>query len=472
MLNKYTLSVRKLEKLPQLTICYLIISLLFLTFIIALYPGQMSPDSYNFFNQSITQKYLLHSSPLLPFMWHILNYINEGPVIMLVFQQLLLWSSVAIFVNTWHQKHGNTKIIYVFIFIPLLPSIILLSGTIWKDVHFAFSYLLATSLLSRYITLKNLKPSAFTKVFIFILICYGTSVKFQASFLLPVMIMWYLYVCFSFSGISNIVLGLLIAISLNYIVMELNGKLARDSSQISRVGWQEIKFCDLIFISRAKNVAIFPEYILQDKNFNFDIIKDRPGVIYAFEFLYGKNNFPIKYTTDTNQQNQILSTWNNAISKYPFTYLYGRLVFLKKILFRKVYLESFPPHKNDLVSGPTGGNFIPKLVNNPLTLIFDKYITITNFLSSFIYCLPFLFAYITYGLFSYNANKNIYSIITLMLNSLSLTFLIIMTFYAVNNDFRYIFVSHILFHFSHPFAWQSIKEYRSLQTTAKQKGEN
>ena len=230
--------------ITNISLCNIAIVILFCISLIAFYPGQLTLDSISFYKQAITQEYSHHSSPIIPFTWHILNYISKGPFIMLLFEQILLWSSVLVFVDTWYQKYGYSKQIWFFILIPLFPGILKLSGMIWKDVHLAFSYLLAASILIKYtlLPLPNTKIRYFSKILVPIVILYGTAAKYQAIYIAPLFVLWYLMVFYNFSRIINIILMICSFFVLNTSIMELNGYLAKDKKHTSRVGWEEIKF--------------------------------------------------------------------------------------------------------------------------------------------------------------------------------------------------------------------------------------
>ena len=448
----------KSNLLSSINNCYALIFLLFALSLIAFYPGFVSFDSLDSFSQSLTGKYTHQRSPIYCFVWSMLNHIHQSTFIMLLFQQLLLWGSVMILVNSWYKKHGYSWKIFIFILIPFFPTILKMSGMISKDVQFAFSYLLVASILIRYTILPKLKANLFIKFIVPILIFYGTGIKFQAFYLMPIFIFWYLCACYNFRLGINIVCVVLISITIACSIIKVNGWLTNDNNHQSRVGWQEIKFHDLVYISCIKDKAILPEYILEDKNFDFEELKKLRKKMTSMLMLSGET--PIVFTTDLKQQKQIEDKWWYAVKKYPITYLRARMSIMLKMLCSKGASDYSIKSGSAELDSLMDGKYNPVIYDNFLTKIFYFYIKLLNLLSFTALYIPFMIYYFYYGLRAYLKFKSNDAKVTLYMNGCALLFIVIMFFIAVTREFRYLYICHVLFHFSHIFAWQTIKEYK------------
>lgn len=446
---------------------YLAIFFMFLLSLITAYPGGMSIDSYTIFKQSLNEQYTLPFSPIIALAWNYLNLFSTGPFIMLLLIQLLLWIAVFVFVYSWHKKHGYSNELWVFVLVPLLPSIVKASGYIWKDVLFAFSYLLATALIS-YFTLHKKKSNLLINITIFILLFFGTACKFQAVYIFPILIFWYLLSCFNVSKISALFLTIMLAFTVNSGISKLNNFLANDYTENTRTGWQEIKFFDLVYISLKKDKRLLPRYVQADKRFNFDQFRQKFVSSTIFQVMVSKKS-PITFTVDPKQQQEIIEAWNHAVITYPFTYLQGRLYRISRLLTRFVNRQPSMLYYPNFVSKEMDGYYNKSLTNNFLSKLQDVYIQLFFGVSMFALCLPFSVYYLYIGLKSYLKLGSDYGLITAVMNSASVVMVIVMTFIAVNVDFRYLFVCHVMFHFSHPFAWRAIRLYH-FQERTQQKG--
>ena len=456
--------IKYFKNIPQIFICYYVLLVFYSACLFAFYPAILSPDSCAFFHQSLTGNFRIHSSPIISFIWNILNKISPSPFPMLIFEQSMLWMAVFIFMNSWYKKHGFTKEIIVFMIIPLLPSILKVSGIIWKDVNLAFSYILAAAILSRYTILKNSVPNLLVKFLVPVVLFYGTAAKFQAMYILPVFLLWYLMVCFKFSKMKNIILAILLAIVYANLIMQFNGYIAKDKSQVSRTGWQLISYYDLFFVSKNSGEIFLPQYV-NDSNFDFNNATKNYSsrtVVHLFE---SGSNPPIGYTNDPIQQQQIIDTWLTMIKTHPLHYLIGRYVMLEGMLTATIHTYHVPLKGCDLLNGTTykeqNENFIYGIISG-YTKLFSR-------ISSFIFCLPFLIFYLFSAIRIYLKTFNANALVTIFLNVTALIFITVMFFLSVSIDYRFLYICHVLFHFSHPFAWRSISEYYQYNQQSKNK---
>ena len=438
---------------------YLFIFILFLMSIITAYPGGVTIDTYTIFKQSLSGQYTLPFSPIIPFVWHYLNIVCTGPFIMLLLIQLMLWGAVLLFVYSWYRKHGYSRELWIFVFVPFLPSIVKASGYIWKDVLFAFSYLLAAAIISHFM-MQRKWPNILVKIAVFILLFFGTACKFQAAYIFPIFIFWYLLSCFNQSKITSLLVTIFLSFTVNIGITKLNNYLANDYTQHSRTGWQEIKFFDLVYISLKKDKILLPKYVQEDKRLNFDQFKEKFVSSTIFGVMFSKKS-PITFTEDPQQQQEIIQAWNYAVTTYPFTYLQGRLYRISRLLTRFVDRMPSMLYYHNFVYDEMDGYYKKSLTNNFLSKFENLYIQIFFWASMFALCLPFSIYYLYAGLKSYFKFGSDFGLITAFMNAAAIWMVIVMTFIAVNIDFRYVFICHGMFHFSHPFAWRAIQQIKS-----------
>jgi hypothetical protein len=202
---------------------------------------------------------------------------------------------------------------------------------IWKDVSFSHCYLLVTALLLRS-NLLHTKLSKYRLVLILALLTYGTGVKYQALYLLPIYAWWLADTlgASSFLKKTGTVIFMVGAIYGINVKVEERFVLPQNNSH----AWQMARLYDLAGISYWLKEAVFPNYILYDSRFSMDkILKDyNPGNIDSL--IYGKD-VPLKTTQSTEDLQELWSLWQRAVVKYPIPYLKHRLSIWLKLMNRK-----------------------------------------------------------------------------------------------------------------------------------------
>ena len=374
---------------------YLSIFGLFLFSIIAAYPGGITYDSYLIFSQSLGEDYKFHNSPIVAFTWHCLNYLSMGPFIMLLLAQAMLWSAVSIFTYGWYKKHGYTRELWCFILLPLLPALLKTCEFIWKDVLFALSYLLLASVFSYYILHKK-KPGIITRLILLIILFWGTACKFQAMYIAPIFIFWYLLVCFDFSKKLLLALTLILSMLMTTGIKNTNSFLANDYDEISRTGWQEIKFFDLVYISLKQDKVLLPHYLKQDPNFDFKQFQNKFVSSTIFNTMYGGKS-PMTFTSDPIKQKEIMDAWDSAVIAYPFTYLQGRLYRISRLLTRFIDQTPSMLYNDGEMINKMKAYYHPEYSNNFLNKLIDIYTKLFFWVTMFALCLPFSIYYLYIG---------------------------------------------------------------------------
>lgn len=136
-------TVWKANSSPAIAPAYVCLLLFFFLNLYLFWPGGLSADSMTQYAQAKAGLYSDHHPAVMSFVWRYLDKIIEGPASMLVlhlcfFYGALLWGI---------KSFKNSKIHYIFLFLPLIPGILIYSGKIWKDVGYAYSFSFAAMVL-------------------------------------------------------------------------------------------------------------------------------------------------------------------------------------------------------------------------------------------------------------------------------------------------------------------------------------
>lgn len=107
-------------------------------------PGYMSSDCIDQLRHARAGVYLSIHAPLMGWLWGRLDQLEPGPIAMLLFQNLVFWSALAMFAYVWARRWAPA----VILAIGLYPSVFAELGTIWKDVHMGVALALSAGLLA------------------------------------------------------------------------------------------------------------------------------------------------------------------------------------------------------------------------------------------------------------------------------------------------------------------------------------
>ncbi len=139
------------------------------------YPGFMSPDSLNQFQQASANSYSDWHPPIMAWVWRQLNFVFVPPTGLLFLQMLLLWGSVYLLALEYVDSRFKP---WVMILLPFFPGILSISGVIWKDVQMAFSLLAV-------LALNYVRRQRIIFVVSLFLVIYAVALRANAIFALP-----------------------------------------------------------------------------------------------------------------------------------------------------------------------------------------------------------------------------------------------------------------------------------------------
>ena len=145
------------------------------------YPGSLSPDSWNQYEEGKSGLYSDWHPPFMAFTWRILDAIWTGPTGMLAFHLAIFWTALFLF---W--KHLTQRSPWLSTLVPtisLLPTTVGLIGVIWKDIGTAACGLLAASCL-----LTPTKGRPYRIAIVLLTIAYAAAVRRNGIFLVAPMV--------------------------------------------------------------------------------------------------------------------------------------------------------------------------------------------------------------------------------------------------------------------------------------------
>ena len=292
-------------------------------------PGFLSPDSRSQLSQAISGQYTDGSPPMMALYWGLWVWWKQGPEPMFLTHQLLLFGSAFLLLRTLRGKN----IRWIVPFIPLIPHILFYSGAIWKDVSFAYTFLFSAMVLLS-ANIHNQKLSFIKSLAIWLLLFYGTGVKYQAIFVLPVMTLWFSITLLKEQSILKksmtwVVLWVSILVSCHLLQNALVPPKGEDHM------WQHVKLYDLAGMSVRLDQDLFPEFVKQAPEYAFDKVKKVYKPDRVDEMMVGCGQEASLRDGKTKEHRDILwNTWFQAVKNHPLEYLSHRFAIWKTMVSR------------------------------------------------------------------------------------------------------------------------------------------
>lgn len=305
----------------------------FLITIAAFYPGFMSPDSIDNFNSGRQGIYRDIASPVMSYLWGLLDTIVPGPALMFLLQNFVFWSGCAIFWYAARTKHILLRLLLVLF--GFMPQIISQLTTVWKDVQLAAALFFVSALLYLSQQTKSVFPILITPIFLF----YGYAVRLNAAAaVLPLAVWTGIIICELFSSGTFVkrkniyagLIGIVYFLVLTLGVYFVNDKLTEGKTVYPS---QQIFLYDLAAISIDRNEPLFPEYVLREANFSLENVKTGYNLRSVNSLIYGdhpKQGDPpiLKLTQNPEEIAALKNKWYETVCDNKLSYLGHRyLVF-------------------------------------------------------------------------------------------------------------------------------------------------
>jgi hypothetical protein len=286
-----------------------------------------------------------------------------------------------------------------------------------------------------YLTINKLKIGLFKFLSLILLLIYGTGVKYQAIFIMPILAFWLSY-CFCAYKLSlkSITIGIALIITCYSSIKFLE----YSTRTVARNSWQYVKLYDLVGIASKKNDdSVLPAFT-KNKNYDFQQLKSMYEVSLAIDNMAFNEDAILRIGRNKEEMDELYSTWKNTVIKNLDYYLPHRYRLLKITLEdTNIKLPENYINKSETVNGIL--NFLSSLGILSLVINFSK-------LKLFV---PLSFMYLLIGGYCIKNNIGKYGIPLFAFNLIALSYISCLLFMTMAATFRYVYLSTCLIHASH-----------------------
>ncbi|PIZ33346.1 MAG: hypothetical protein COY39_02755 [Alphaproteobacteria bacterium CG_4_10_14_0_8_um_filter_37_21] len=406
------------------------------------FPGKMSPDSQTMYAQALAHSYSDHHPPLISFVWHYLNLLIPGTALMFLVNMILLWGGLYILAFNIFK---GARISYLIILIPYFPQVAVYGAWIWKDVIFTYGYVLLSLYLSdRAINNKPIK--LFHIPIFFTILSYATAVKFQAQFILPILLFFFFQILLAkklikHKKILSFLASIIMSFALIFSIEMINSYIVNQKGNGSNYSWQYVKIYDLTGMSLISNQILIPKTLLKHDQITLKDIEKKWDLLW--EPLICDTDSPLISTRNAHDREELLNTWWSAVLKHPITYLHHRLT---------MWLDG-------IVLAAPSKNYIQKnlfIKNETLKSLIVKIASIF----SYIVLMPFQLSFFWVGwkALKKNSATRQYGKSLMFLTTMGMSLLFILLFKSLAATPRYICFTFFTFFISVPFALKCLSQ--------------
>jgi len=296
----------------------------FLFCVMTFYPGFMSPDSIDQWEQGRAWYFWDYHPPLMSAVWGILDRIIPGPFGMLLLHNALFWGGAAVFWNAVRKKSyllGLGLVLFA-----LMPHVLAFLSTIWKDVGLGVSLFLASGL----IYVADQRRSRAVLLASCPLLFYGYAARLNAAPAVLPLALWSGFIAteiFLFSErrpslrkIMPTLIGLVYFLILSVAVTTTTRILTQ-----GRTNWpyQQILLFDLAALSKSEGKSLFPAYISENPSFSMEKISNAYDPNSALPLISGIPPL-LPYAENPTDVGELKRSWLAAVLSHRVAYLQHR----------------------------------------------------------------------------------------------------------------------------------------------------
>ncbi len=306
---------------------YFLVLILFLIHFISGYPGGYTADSVDQFRQSLTGNYYSHHPPMMAMLWSIFNKIYQAPQTMYFMQISLLWLGViALYKGDRDNKYR--KYYFILIFYPMVLS---QSTMVWKDIQMAMSIFFIVGITSYYILQKRNMP-IYNVLGLYLVAFYACGVKFQAQYILLIII---LMINYSYYNKHNII-NFLSSFAITAVIILANNHLI-DKYSFNSHSYQIRQFYDIAgVVYRIDDDLIMPDYVKKNGIYDFEKLKKNYSAKAVDPLFYDIDNKVYMSVGEEDKLDELNKAFIYVISNHPLEYLSHRFSnFTKNMLDKK-----------------------------------------------------------------------------------------------------------------------------------------
>jgi len=310
-----------LQKYGGLVFCLAVSIIGLVADLLAFYPGFMSPDTLDQYQQAKSHAYGDWHPPAMSYLWSILLHFKDGPQPMLLLQLLLLWSGFFIFCRLLIKQYSYFAILAViFVFAPFVQNF---AGNIWKDVHMSLSWFFASMLMIQAFYQKR-KMSLRESIISLLFLIYGCWLRGNAppgvlplcgfwlitAFNLPIL-GWRAILMLGLKSIALTVIIILLQISFTSLVIKPKRNFIEYKLFVQDLSGIYVKTGDLTF----------PDFIKSHPAFDTAYLKGHYAYHTFDQFWWNEDNKYIFPNVNSEQVKELRNYWIKTIVSNPGVYL-------------------------------------------------------------------------------------------------------------------------------------------------------
>lgn len=293
--------------------------------LIAYYPGFISPDSLDQFQQAYSHQYSDWHPPIMAGFWSLLIRIYPGGHLLFLIQLSAFWLSFFLLLKialTHFQKMA--WLVVVLFFAPFIQNF---TGNIWKDVGLAISWLLALALmLNAYYKQRAINRTE--TVVCFVLLCYGCWIRINAlPGVVPLIGIW-IYMQnnpFDFKittrrFLLKVAYTAAIVIGLQITITQLVLKPTKTFPEY------KLFLHDLTGIYKETGNLYFPDCVKHYEGFDSAYIRQKYIYSTFDNVWWNPDNKHVMPNPSAEVMAELQTAWLNAILKHPLVYLKNRSI--------------------------------------------------------------------------------------------------------------------------------------------------
>jgi len=282
-------------------------------------PGYMSADSLHQLRHARAGQYLSYYAPVMGWIWGLLDRVAPGPFGMLVLQNAIFWSGLALIASVAIRSAWAPAAVLA---IGFYPSVLAELGTVWKDVHLCAALVLSTGLLLLAVRRRDARVLAMALVALW----YANAMRANAlPAILPLAILSGLVLVDLIRPGARawigIFAGLLLTVAVVLVTWVADNVMLR---AIPGPPFQAPLVHDLVAISVATGHNQVPLFMFPPGG---PLTPERAAAAYLPETLdplfFGSN--PFRQTSDPAELAALKRRWFEAIRDHPRAYLAHRM---------------------------------------------------------------------------------------------------------------------------------------------------
>lgn len=388
----------------------------------------MTPDSFDQYGQSLSGNFNSYHPPIMAILWSIFHKIYVGPQTMLFFHLSCLWMGIAfLYYSDEKNKYRN-----LYLFLPFLPNIFGQSTMIWKDVGFGNSLFLSLS-IGAYYVIRSKKPSLLVTAFLLLIAFYACSVKFQAQYLIPLVI-WFIVSL----RVKNIFYKIIATCSISLIFL-LSQKILIKTLSFESPSQQHRQFFDLAsIVVDTEDDSVLPDYIKNNDRYSFKRLKEKFTHKSQDPMVYGEDRI-YDYSTNPRDVTELEKVFFKAVLNHPFLYLKHRIC-----NFSYIMIQYFRPWEYSVMdkglAEKNGFNFKSHYAQEQTIKLLRL---CPKFLSANLISFILIIVYSIYSLKNL-PSRNAYDSLIFIYSSICLLYSFTMFLTTLSCDYRYYYVARLI----------------------------